>query len=379
MALRFDMFLYAVGAAGSALCVSSALAQTLAFPEAEGFGRFAQGPRANLTSATVYHVTNLNNAGPGSFRDAVSQPNRYVVFDVGGIATITSVVPVASNVYIAGQTAPGGFTVFGNRVSFTSSNNLISRHLAVRKGYAAGRMDSVSIARGQNMIFDHMSVTWGSDGTFDINPDSGHIIDNLTIQNTIIGQGLDHLGHSTGGLMTLEQGRNFSVIKSLFIDNKTRNPKARGNNEFLNNVVYGFEQGGYIMGDTNNAVSNANVQGNYFIRGPRSSGHAFNSGTSSFNIYASDNRFDSNQNGVLDGGLITSYPGANVVTTRHNFPTTAVMSANDALNFVLDNVGMNIIRDAVDQRLVDEVRSYGTLGGAILIAAVPPPNNFVAN
>lgn len=71
---------------------ATAVAQTLAFPGAQGFGQFAAGARANLSAASVYHVTNLNDSGPGSFRDAVSQPNRFVVFDVGGIVTLNSVL-----------------------------------------------------------------------------------------------------------------------------------------------------------------------------------------------------------------------------------------------------------------------------------------------
>lgn len=118
------------------------------------------------------------------------------------------------------------------------------------------------------MMFDHMSVTWGVDETFSMNPDSGYVIDNITIQNTVIAQGLDRLGHSAGGLMTLGEGSRFSIIKSLFADNVTRNPKVRGENEFINNVIYGYETAGYIMGDTVNMNSRANAIGNYFIEAP---------------------------------------------------------------------------------------------------------------
>ncbi|TWT32497.1 Autotransporter-associated beta strand repeat protein [Posidoniimonas corsicana] len=343
----------------------AAAAQTLAFPEAEGFGRYATGARTNLSAASVYHVTNLNDSGPGSFRDAVSQSNRFVVFDVGGIANIESVVTVASNITIAGQTAPGGFTLYSDRISFTNSHNLISRHFAVRKGDPGVRDDAASIARGTNMIFDHMSITWGVDGTFDINHDSGHVIDDITIQNSIIAQGLDRLGHSTGGLMQPGEGGSVSVIKSLWADNVTRNPKVRFENEFINNVVYGYENAGYIMGDTSNADSYANVEGNYFIEGPVNGSSPFTSGTSRFHIYANDNWVDGDRDGVLDGSLNTSYPGADVVSTRHAFPTTAGLTAQQAVSHVMANAGPNITRDAVDARLMQEVGSYGTLGGVI--------------
>ncbi|WP_168205213.1 autotransporter-associated beta strand repeat-containing protein [Bythopirellula goksoeyrii] len=344
---------------------NSVSAQLLAFPEAEGFGRYASGARTNLAAASVYHVTNLNDSGPGSFRDAVSQSNRFVVFDVGGILQPNSPLTFASNITIAGQTAPGGFAVYGNRAAFHGANNLVSRHWAVRLGTSQGRADAASIVRGTNMMFDHMSITWGVDGTFDINPDSGQIIDNLTIQNSIVGQGLDVVGHSTGGLMQPGDGRRFSIIKSLFIDNVTRNPKVRGENEFINNVVYGWESAGYIMGDTS-GTSHANVMGNYFIEGPIDGSAPFNSGTPTFHIYANDNWVDPDRDGILDGTLITSYPGADVVATPHAFPTTASMTAQQAVAHVMDNAGVSIIRDAVDTRLMQEVGSYGTLGGVII-------------
>jgi autotransporter-associated beta strand protein len=139
---------------------------------------------------------------------------------------------------------------------------------------------------------------------------------------------------------------------------------VRGENEFINNVVYGYETSGYIMGDTT-AVSHANVEGNYFIEGPVDGSSPFASGTSSFHIYASDNWVDSNRNGVLDGSLNTTYPGADVVSTRHAFPTGPSMSAQDTVPFVMNNFGPNITRDAVDARLAQEIGSYGTFGGVI--------------
>jgi autotransporter-associated beta strand protein len=344
---------------------TTTVAQTLAFPEAEGFGRFATGARTNLASASVYRVTNLNDSGAGSFRDAVSQSNRFVVFDVGGIVTLNSVAVVSSNVTIAGQTAPGGIAFYGDRVAFTGANNTISRYIAVRKGEAGTREDTVNLSRGTNMIFDHMSVTWGVDETFSMNPATGEVIDTITIQNSVIAQGLDRLGHSAGGLMTLGQGSRFSIIKSLFADNVTRNPKVRGENEFINNVIYGYETAGYIMGDTVNMTSRANAIGNYFIEGPVDGSSPFASGTPQFEIYGADNWVDGDRDGLLDGSRITTYPGATVAATPFAFPTTTTMTAQQAVAHVTANAGPTITRDAVDTRIMQEVLSYGTLGGVI--------------
>src|SRR5574344_1953089 len=93
-------------------------AQQLAFPGAQGWGRYATGGRVG----SVYHVTNLNDSGTGSLRDAVSQPNRIVVFDVSGVIKISSRIVFAHNLYVAGQTAPGeGVTVYGDGVSFSGA------------------------------------------------------------------------------------------------------------------------------------------------------------------------------------------------------------------------------------------------------------------
>ena len=136
-----------------ALFVSSMTisAQQLAFPGAQGWGRFATGGRAG----SVYHVTNLNDSGTGSLRDAVSQPNRIVVFDVGGVIRINSRIVFAKNLYVAGQTAPGeGVTVYGDGVSFSGSDNIIVRYMRFRMGAVGTKdKDAAGIANGQNMIF----------------------------------------------------------------------------------------------------------------------------------------------------------------------------------------------------------------------------------
>ena len=153
------------GALFLGLTCTSVLAQMPAFPGAQGFGQFATGGRGG----SVYHVTNLNDTGAGSFRTGVTSPNRTVVFDVGGVIRITNVIAVASNVTIAGQTAPGdGITIYGNRLSYSGANNAITRFLRVRMGVNGDGNDTLTIASGHDMIFDHLSVSWGEDETFSI-------------------------------------------------------------------------------------------------------------------------------------------------------------------------------------------------------------------
>jgi hypothetical protein len=95
--------------------------------------------------------------------------------------------------------------------------------------------DAISIADGVGMIFDHVSVSWGRDETFSINGD----VTNVTIQDSIIAQGLQT--HSCGGLIQTDGG--VSILRTLYIDNNTRNPKVKGVNDFVNNVVYNWGSG----------------------------------------------------------------------------------------------------------------------------------------
>ncbi|KAK6196533.1 hypothetical protein LQW54_011422 [Pestalotiopsis sp. IQ-011] len=342
----------------------------LAFPGAEGFGRDSVGGR----TGAVYHVTTLEDSGTGSFRDAVSATNRIVVFDVGGTINITDRVVVSKNIYIAGQTAPGeGITIYGNGLSFSNADNSIVRYVRIRmgKGGDSGK-DGITIAEGENMIFDHVSVTWGRDETFSINGD----VYNVTIQNSIIGQGLET--HSCGGLIQTDYG--VSLFRNLYIDNKTRNPKVKGKNDFQNNIVYNWGGGGgYIAGDSD-GQSYANIINNYFISGPSTSVTAFTRGNANFHGYVSENYYDSDKDGTLNGAALcvktTCYSDMDILTTKYDYPgPTTLMTAPNAVTWVLNNVGVNYpSRDSVDKRLVSEVQTWGATGELISDETASPMN-----
>jgi pectate lyase len=133
----------------------------LAFPGAEGFAKNVTGGR----NGVVYHVTNLNDSGTGSFRDAVSSSGRIIVFDVGGYVQLQTAVSGKSNLTIAGQTAPGGGIGFeGGEISFASQSNIIVRHIRIRPGSdtASSTDDALSLYRAHDVIIDHTSLSTAS-------------------------------------------------------------------------------------------------------------------------------------------------------------------------------------------------------------------------
>lgn len=368
-----------------------ASAQQLAFPGAEGFGRYTLGARA-VNNPQVYHVTNLNDSGTGSFRDAVSKEGRIIVFDVCGVINLKSALVVKGNNTILGQTAPGeGIQVYGDRVSFSGANNLIVRYIRFRMGInGTSGADACGIANGTDMIFDHLSVLWGRDENFSVNWDNkGTRPANITIQNSIIGQGLQ--SHSCGGLIQTIGG--VTLYRNLYIENKTRNPKVKGLNQYVNNVVYNWGNGGcYIMSDSE-GDSWADIENNYFMRGKwNSATDPFVRGVKTFRYYGNGNYYDDNKDGVLNGHLMTedemrgaqngtapystffdSLDALNANITDYNATASEQiqlipeigekMTAEEAYAWMLENVGPVLpVRDEVDQYIIDELASYGTTG-----------------
>ncbi len=345
---------------GSGLSVS---AQQLAFPGAQGWGRYATGGR----TGEVYHVTNLNDSGTGSLRDAISQPNRIIIFDVSGVINISSRLVFSNNLYVAGQTAPGeGITVYGNGVSFSGASNIIVRHMRFRMGKNGDSgKDCAGIANGATMIFDHCSFSWGLDEVFSINPDGkGTTPRDITISNCIMGQGL--LSHSAGGLM---QSDSITLYRNLYCDNSTRNNKVKGIQQYVNNIVYNWKNGCYLMGGDSQGSSYVNVTNNLFINGPSGSSNAITSGNSDFHIYAIDNWQDRNCNGVLDPYEIPrdEYTGGpTFMEEPFAYPELDVWEALELADSLLPDVGATLpYRDMVDFYMVHEVKSFGTEGTLI--------------
>ena len=351
----------------SALLLASvmpaAAQKQLAFPGAVGWGRFAVGGRYG----SVYHVTNLNDSGTGSLRDAVSKSNRIVVFDVSGVINIKSRVSFAANLYVAGQTAPGeGVIVYGDGVTFSGASNTIVRYMKFRmgKGGSSGK-DCAGVANGANMIFDHCSFAWGLDETFSINWDNkGTQPTHITLSNCVVGQGL--LTHSAGGLM---QSDSITLYRNFYCDNSTRNNKVKGTSQYVNCIVYNWKDGCYLMGGDSSGKSWVNVTNNLFINGPAGGGNAITSGNSDFSIYADDNWQDRNADGKFNPYEIpqSEYGGGPTFASKpYAYPELPTWKATQLIDSLLPDVGASLpYRDLADCLMVHQCQSLGKEGAII--------------
>ena len=353
-----------VCALGGGRFVSSAAvaAESLAFPGAEGFGAHVTGGR----DGPVYHVTNLNDAGAGSLRDAVSKGPRVVVFDVGGYINLKSALSVSSDITIAGQTAPGeGIATFGYEVSLSGSHNLIIRGIRFRQGITVdtqAKKSAINMVSAQNVIIDHCSVEWGRWDTIDMN-----LCTNVTVQYCIIGEGVDPQRFGC-----LCQSDNVTFSHNLWINDQSRNPKAKGTVQYVNNVVYNWGVTGYVGGHSG-AEHEADLINNYFIAGPDSSEHFVGEFAPTDRIFQSGNYIDANKNGTLDGRLAVADDfgkGTGAATlvkeaTVHSPVPVTVDTAEAALEKVLADAGCSPHRDALDQSLKSEVKTFGKDGKII--------------
>lgn len=321
-----------------------------AFPGAVGFGANATGGRGGA----IYHVTNLNDSGAGSFRDAVSANNRFVVFDVGGYIRLTSTVLVKSNITIAGQTAPGGGVgVMGGEVSFNSATNVIVRNFRFRQGDLDPVRDNNGInwLDASNLIFDHVSIEFGQ-----WNNIGAVRAQNITMQYSI---NADPIGQQFSA--HTETGP-FTWWRNLWANSHGRQPLAKGNTQFVNNVVYNY-QAAYTAGNSSGHFLH-DVVNSYFITGPRttnSSNAYYQMGNQQ--IWNSGNVIDSNRDGALNGNSLAVGAGGTALPAPWSSATAAIPAVGAAAAYteVLANAGATP-RDAVDTLVVNDVRSLGTAG-----------------
>ena len=252
----------------------------IAFPSAEGYGRFARGGRGGV----VVEVTNLNDSGPGSLRDAVTgnYGPRTVVFAVSGLITLESALTISlPYITLAGQTAPGkGVCVRKYALGMSGAKDAIIRHVRSRPGNIAGvTLNGSGMAGCDHTIMDHCSISWGIDEEM-----STRTSKNVTLQRVLISEALNIAGHQNypagtahgyaatiGGdvgsfhhnLLAHNEGRNWSMGGGL-----DPNGNYAGRLDIFNNVVYNW--GGRT---TDGGAMQVNFVGNYYKPGAASTYH----------------------------------------------------------------------------------------------------------
>ena len=351
----------------------------LAFPGAEGYGRFAIGGRGGK----VVYVTNLDDSGPGSFRDAVENQHgrRTILFAVSGLITLKSRLVINDDyVTVAGQTAPGKGVCFRWAPIGVVGDDLIVRNLRVRLGIGV-TFDGMGLTGADHSIIDHCSISWTIDEAF-----SSRGAHNITLQKTLISEPLNEAGHSNysagarhgfaasiGGdigsfhhnLLAHSAGRNWSLAGGLDGDGY-----YAGKLDITNNVVYNWDGR-----TTDGGAHEVNFVNNYYKMGaaseniPMLTAQLEGTGKGSQSYYYSGN-VKENTNGTFacdgtDNTCGRNYQQASsqvldwdLWVDKPFFPSyTTTEPAKDAFKIVLSDVGCTQpVFDDHDKRIIKETR-----------------------
>lgn len=345
--------------------------QPLAFPGAEGFGRFTVGGRGGK----VVEVTTLEDAGPGTLRNAVEQKgSRTVIFRVGGTITLRAPLVIAhDSLTIAGQTAPGdGICIRGYPV-LIEADNVIIRFLRFRMG-DENRVegDALSAIFRKDLIIDHCSFSWGTDEVLTVRDN-----ENTTVQWCIISESLHRSSHHKGphGYGGIWGGKGASFHHNLLAHHFSRNPRFNGSRyhgepqrelvDFRNNVVYNWGQQSAYGGER----GRQNVVANYFRYGPATGpkNRIVEPSDAEGRWYVADNFVFGFPEITADnwaGGVQGDFWQKVRVRQPHPCAPVVTHTAHQAYALVLTHAGAVLPRrDEVDARIVREVRSGTTSFG----------------
>lgn len=380
-------------------------AQVPAFPGAEGHGRYVTGGRGGR----VVKVTSLNDDvyEIGTFRWALDQPSpKTIVFEVSGTIFLNSALKISKgDVTIAGQSAPEyGICIAGFPVT-VNADNVIVRFLRFRMGddnvANADGADAFGSRDYENVIIDHCSISWSTDECA-----SFYGMTNFTMQWCLIAESLRLSQHSKGahGYGGIWGGKEASFHHNLMAHHDSRTPRfgpavsTQGNDfvDYRNNVIYNWSGNGCYGGE----AMNINLIANYYKPGPatptgikRGRLLAFDKKTGLVEsddfypindvwgtLYIEGNKIDNStssgtdvtvcDNATIDNwtyGVYNQIPSKYNVTMaekeamkRTNSIDAGEVTTHDpdqAYNYILNFVGASLIRDELDERIIEETRN----------------------
>ncbi len=363
----------------------------LAFPDAEGHGKYARGGRGGV----VVEVTNLNDSGPGSLREAVTKDigPRTIVFNVSGIIQLKSRLILNSNyVTVAGQTAPGKGICIRSAPFGALGNDVVVRFMRVRLG-GGTTYDGMGLTGANYSILDHCSISWTIDEAF-----SSRGAKNITLQRTLISEALNVAGHQNypvgtahgyaatiGGdigtfhhnLLAHCEGRNWSLGGGL-----DGNGYYAGRLDIVNNVVYNWENR-----TTDGGAKEVNFVNNYYKPGASSrlfyalnmnhegTGKGMQRAYFAGNVmpgHFNETTENTGRRSLYSNGDTSSYQ---TFVSAPFFPSdVTTQTATNGYKMVLSNVGANMpVLDDHDIRMVNETLNgtYSVVGSVSGLPGLP--------
>lgn len=357
--VRFVILLFGL------LSIGIAQGQPLAFPTAEGFGKYTSGGRGGR----VITVTNLHDSGDGSLRHAIEQKGaRIIVFAVDGTIELQSKLIIQNDsITIAGQTAPGDGICLRNYPFYIRANNVIIRYIRSRMGDQCRiEDDAMGAMNVKNLIIDHCSVSWSVDEALSV-----YKSENVTVQWCMITHSLSKSVHAKGahGFGGIWGGKGATFHHNLLAHHSSRNPRFASDGytpvDFRNNVVYNW---GYKSAYGGGRGGRINYVANYYKPGPATSDKMrawfldpADDGTGAY--YLSGNIMEGSDVVTADNWLgvgakehIHATEPFGVEAIKQDIPQVAYQR-------VLNSAGCSFHRDSYDARIVNEVRSGTADGG----------------
>lgn len=358
----------------------------IAFPGAEGFGKYTSGGRGGK----VFVVSNLNDDGQGSFREAAEKKEpRIIVFAVSGTIHLQTKLSIKGNATIAGQTAPGDGICIADQPVSLGGDNIIMRYMRIRMGdkYQRGGMvhgngfdDAFGGTRKKHIIIDHCSFSWSTDEVFSV-----YAGDSTTLQWNLIAEPLnysyhfetgenDYQHHGYGGIWG---GAHTTAHHNVFAHCKSRTPRFDGIRnaatefvDFRNNIIYNWGNNNVYAGEG----GNYNIVNNYYKYGPETSKkvkfQVLNPNNKLPQIpfgkfYVAGNYVDgspevtnNNHLGVIMGNDGTEADKkAALISSPHAAIPLAEQPATDAYEAALKFAGASFKRDTMDTRIMEEIKN----------------------